>query len=181
MLTHRVLLALGVSAIALGVLGCGGGEGPANDGPDGGSPSCPMYTSTADLTTPTVSFKTDVMPVFQGSCQTSTCHGSMSAPEGGLFLGEASAMGGDASTVYAGLVGKKSQELATMDFVATGGGASAPTGSYLMHKLDGDQCAYSSQCTGDDCLALMPDGEGLLPVATRDTIRRWIFQGAAAN
>jgi hypothetical protein len=177
---HRALLAF-ASAIALTVLGCGGAEGPADDGPDGGSASCPLYTSTADLTTPTVSFQTDVMPIFQGSCQTSSCHGSMTAPEGGLFLGEPTAKGSDAATVYAGLVGKKSQELATMDFVASGGGASSPTNSYLMHKLDGDQCAYASQCVGDSCFALMPDGEGLLPVATRDTIRRWIFQGAASN
>jgi hypothetical protein len=51
-----------------------------------------------------------------------------------------------------------------------------------MHKLDGDQCQFDSQCSGGSCLSLMPSGGSeLLPVANRDLLRRWIAQGAANN
>jgi len=60
--------------------------------------------------------------------------------------------------------------------------ASDPSKSYLMHKLDGDQCQYNAECSGQSCLSLMPSGgTQLLPVATRDVVRRWIAQGAQNN
>ena len=33
-------------------------------------------------------------------------------------------------------------------------------------------------CTGGSCLESMPKNEGLLDLATRDKVRRWIAQGA---
>jgi hypothetical protein len=163
-----------VLATCLLLSACGGD--PAGGGGDGGA--CPPYVVPAgtDLTMPVVSFKNDVMKVFNTSCGLSTCHGSTTAPQGNLFLGAESAMRSDAAAVYAGLVGKASGELPSMPFVTAGD----PSKSYLMHKLDGDQCQYDAQCSGGSCMALMPSGGTQpLPVATRDTIRRWIAQGAA--
>ena len=47
-----------------------------------------------------------------------------------------------------------------------------------MRKVDGSQCALDAQCTGASCQGSMPKNEGLLDLARRDTIRRWIAQGA---
>jgi hypothetical protein len=160
------------SILAVFLLGaCGGGNGV------GGGGTCPLYVvpSTTDLTTPSVSFKNDVMKLFNNNCGLSTCHGTTMMPMGGLFLGAESAKGADAATVYAGLVGPISQELPTMPFITPGD----PSKSYLMHKIDGDQCAFENECEGGQCMSLMPSGGAmLLPVGTRDTIRRWIAQGA---
>jgi hypothetical protein len=132
---------------------------------------------TTDLTTPAMSFKTDVMPVFAANCASSSCHGIADSPRGGLFLGAQLAKGADASTVRAGLVGKASGQLPTMPFVTAGD----PGSSYLMHKLDSDQCMYETSCVGHDCLKTMPYDTASLEVTTRDIVRRWIAQGAAAN
>ena len=65
-----------------------------------------------------------------------------------------------------------------MSFVTPGD----PARSYLMHKLDGDQCQFNTLCTAADCQHAMPsDLEVLIPVAERDIVRRWIAQGARAN
>ena len=47
-----------------------------------------------------------------------------------------------------------------------------------MRKLDGSQCVLDAQCKGGSCQESMPKGDGLLDLATRDTVRRWIAQGA---
>jgi hypothetical protein len=179
------MLKLGVVLL---LVGCGGqqladvGGGGSDDGgtADGGTPpggSCPLYQvpASTNLMSPAVSFKNDVMKVFNNSCGIAACHGSQSTAMGGLFLGAEGVNRADAPTVYAGLINKASLELASMPFVTPGD----PSKSYLMHKLDGDQCAFDAQCAGGTCQALMPSGgTQLLPVATRDTLRRWIAQGA---
>jgi hypothetical protein len=139
--------------------------------------SCPAYQVPAgtDLTTPIVSFKTDVMPIFNANCGASSCHGAATSTPGFIFLGSEAAAGSDASTVAAGLVGKFASELSAIPIVTAGD----PTKSYIMHKLDGDQCLYDSQCVGGSCLAEMPNGLGHpLAATTRDVVRRWIAQGA---
>jgi hypothetical protein len=143
--------------------------------PDAGP--CVPYVSTADLTSPQVAFKTDVMPVFEKSCASASCHGIADSPKGDLFLGAQLAKGSDATTVHANLVGKTSTQLPTMAFVVAGDASH----SYLMHKLDGDQCMYEPGCLGRDCQKSMPFDGGLLDVAARDTVRRWIAQGAPDN
>ncbi len=150
------------------------GTPPTPWSPDAGP--CMPYVppSSTDLMTPTVSFKTDVMPVFLMNCASTSCHGLASSPKGNLFLG---AKATDAATVYGGLVGKTSAQLPSMPFVT----ASDPTSSYLMHKLDADQCMFQAQCAGHDCLQAMPYDTASLAVDTRDTVRRWIAQGAAQN
>jgi len=148
--------------LALSATGCPG-EDPV-------SSSCDDYTPPAgfDATTPAVSFSRDVMPIFGQSCAFSTCHGSTVGSANGVFLGK------DAPRVHAALVGVRGDELATMPFVTPGN----PRESYLMRKMDGSQCALDAQCTGGSCQGSMPKSEALLEVATRDTVRRWIAQGA---
>ncbi len=184
-----------IAAVAAGLLsacsgasatGTGGEAGAATSSTSGsasggvgggGGGSCPLYLVPAgtDLMSPTVTFKADVMHVFNANCGATSCHGTTMNPTGTLFLGTEAAAGSDASTVYAKLVGPKSVELTSMPYVTPGD----PSKSYLMHKIDGDQCAFDPHCVGGTCLAVMPNGLGQpMPVATRDTVRRWIAQGA---
>ncbi len=155
------VFATGLAVVALA--GC-----PADNG--GNGPSCDDYSPPAgfDATKPAVSFSKDVMPIFGQSCAFSTCHGSTVGTANGVFLGK------DAPKVYAAIVGMKGDELPTMPFVTAGN----PRESYLMRKMDGSQCALDAQCTGGSCQGSMPKNEVVLEIATRDTVRRWIAQGA---
>lgn len=174
-------LVIAVVSLA-GWIGCSSSSTPATG--DGGPAGCTAYQVPAgtDLTTPMVSFKTDVVPIFQGSCALSTsCHGGATpGSDNGVYLGGSKTQQVDPATIIAAIVGKKSIELASMDFVA----AKDPVNSYLMHKMDGDNCVYKDQCGAiplPDCGNKMPSGSDVLDVATRDTIRRWIAQGALNN
>ena len=134
------------------------------------APSCNDYTAPADFdaTKPAVSFSKDVMPIFSQSCAFSTCHGSTTGPANGVFLGR------DPLRVYNAIVNVRGDEAQAMAFVTP----NDPRQSFLMRKLDGSQCALDAQCTGGSCLESMPKNEGLLELATRDKVRRWIAQGA---
>jgi hypothetical protein len=90
--------------------------------------------------------------------------------DNGVFLGES----GGPAAVHASIVGRRSSRLQTMDVVKAG----APRESFLMRKIDGSACTLDAQCTGKTCGETMPRSEELLPIETRDTIRRWIAQGA---
>jgi hypothetical protein len=199
-MSHRLCLRAVASAIAslvfcLSAAGCSpnnGGAAPVDPATDGGGGSgdqgdaggtqCTPYTSTADLTTPTVSFAKDVLPTFERSCGIAgaTCHGATSVvtvdqrPYLGQFDG-----GTDAAVVVNGLVGVQSPEDPNLTIVK----AADPGNSYLMHKLDGDQCQFAKDCAQGqtqytDCGQQMPYSSTALDQATRDTIRRWIAQGA---
>jgi len=166
---------VGIGTCAL--VGCGG-PGQAGGADGGGNCDAYLVPATTDLTQPVVSFKTDVMKIFNNNCGLSTCHGSTSLGKGSLFLGAETAHRADASEVRAGIVGQASVELPSMPFVTAGD----PEKSYLMHKLDGDQCAFDGECVDGTCHVLMPSGGNtLLPVAFRDVVRRWIAQGAQDN
>jgi hypothetical protein len=164
----RLVMALGAGALALGCSSSDPG------------PSCTAYSVPArtDLTKPTVSFKSDVVPVFVQSCAFSPpCHGATSGDNQGVYLGVKT---GDpkAALIYAGLVGKPSNELAAMPYVTPGD----PSKSYVMHKMDGDQCTLDAQCTGGSCGQSMPQSSSaILPATSRDVVRRWIAQGAPNN
>jgi hypothetical protein len=173
-----------------GACSSGGGgatsDGGTSDGPtsttDAGDAGCQAYTSDADLTTPTVSFAGEILPVFQQSCGIagSTCHGSPTVV-GRPFLDYPDG-GADAAAVLSGIVGQPSTENPQMDNVKAGD----PANSFLMHKLDGDQCTLASACAKGnspypDCGQSMPFSSPLLDPSQRDTIRRWIAQGANNN
>jgi hypothetical protein len=189
---HRIFLLL-ASLGCLAAVACSNSSTPSGSSPDGGT--CTAYVSTADLTTPTVSFQTDVLPIFQQSCSVGgpTCHGAPN--ETALlrpFLGAVGVDGGaDAETILSGIVGVASHEDPQMKIVT----ANDPSQSYLMHKVDDDQCTLATDCASQQaaivaagnvayagCGLLMPQtNTAPLDVSTRDTIRRWIAQGAANN
>jgi hypothetical protein len=173
--THLPLLAVAAVAVAgLAVAGLTAACTSASS-----APKCETYVVPVgtDLTTPSVSFKTDVMPILVQSCAFSSCHGASSGGNNGVRLGSKTAPNDPAnapSAIRANIVGVKGPELTTMNFVTP----SDPSQSYLMHKLDGDHCKLDAQCRDRSCGTAMPQGGDLLPVATRDTVRRWIAQGA---
>lgn len=125
----------------------------------------------AALSSPPASFETDVAPVLAKSCAFSSCHGSRGPTNRGIFLNTSKPE--DFAAVKAALRGP-SRAAPTMAYVAPGD----PDKSFLMHKLDGDQCIVADSCNGGDCGKSMPEGNALLPETSRDAIRRWIAQGA---
>ncbi len=169
-----------------------GGSGGSCDtgGADGGTCTpgqtpayVPCLTGSA-LQSPSVSFASDVQPIFNQSCAISgaTCHGSTTTDPkatGQIYLGSPDG-GVMASDVLTKIVGQPSPENGSMDIVKAGD----PANSYLMHKLDGDQCQYASTCNAtknpifSNCGIQMPFNSGVLDQDSRDKIRRWIAQGA---
>jgi hypothetical protein len=127
---------------------------------------CNAYVVPAgtDLTTPKVTFQADVLPIVKRSCTDVACHGSKGASEG-IFLPP-----DNAGDIYTALTGPATSTL-TMN-VSTPGD---PAKSFLMRKLDGDQCTVT--CVSGGCGDRMPP-DGQLPVESRDVFRRWIAQGA---
>jgi hypothetical protein len=178
-------MCLAVSALACVLAACSssppGTAGTGGAGGQGaGGAACVLYVvpSGTDLMQPTVSFKSDVMPIFNASCGLTNCHATTVdklAPN--FFLGDATAMGSDAAAVHDAIVGQNSGELPTMPFVTAGD----PSMSYLMHKIDGDQCHFDAQCVTGSCKLPMPNGGTPLTVDMRDTVRRWIAQNAVDN
>ena len=154
-----------------GSLGCSNSTSSSSSSSGSSGTGCVDYSPPAgfDANSPTVSFATDVMPIFGNSCAFSTCHGSTTGSSNGIFLGK-----GNATKVHDAIVGKTGDENLTMPFVSAGD----PRNSYLMRKMDASQCAIDAQCTGASCQASMPQNEESLPVETRDIVRRWIAQGA---
>jgi len=168
-------LKLACAALALSFLG--GYCGNDNTGQTGDAGAvCKAYVVPAgtDLTTPTT-FEGNVLPLFKRSCVFSSCHDQSSQR---IVLGSSMKMAGIEdpinAAVVANLVNKPSTDLPAMPFVTPGD----PSKSFLMHKIDGDNCTLNAQCVGGDCLGSMPDRSDLLTVADRDIVRRWILQGA---
>lgn len=152
------------------------GTDPPQWFPDAGNCVAYMVPSDLDLTTPTISFKSQVMGVLNSNCGSTMCHGNPTEPTGGMFLGDSGMQGADSDAAYAQLVGVASHENTGMMRVVAG----APQSSYLMHKLDGDQCLFDMACGSMGCQQNMPMGFEM-SIDQRDTIRRWISQGAKNN
>jgi hypothetical protein len=147
---------------------------------------CTTYVSTGDLSK-SVSFASDVMPIFQASCATggTSCHAAGPNPTPmALFLGGGAE---SAKAIHDRIVGQPSGENPAMNLVTAGD----PAHSFLMHKMDNDQCTLASQCAAGtyanvykNCGAVMPQPvppattSDALPAAQRDTVRAWIMQGA---
>lgn len=203
-----VVLAATIPASLLAA-SCSSTSGGGTPGIDGGG--CSAYKSTADLTTPTVSFQKDVLPIFEHSCGlSSTCHGDPSdRATRGIFLGcdmstsmSCTVAPPVAPQVYPQLVGAMADKPleTSMPFITPGD----PSMSYLIHKMDDDLCTVTG-CIAEDagnvavaqagdtpgsvgpnqppnwCGVFMPYNVLVLDPATRDTVRRWIKQGAMNN
>jgi hypothetical protein len=138
--------------------------------------TCYDYSSFNGMS-PAVSFQADVLPIFRNSCGLSpSCHGSQSAPPGQPFLGPALSAGmasqGDIDAIFAKIYDPSVKE-PTMKNVAP----NEPENSFLMHKMDNTLKCESLKC-GDNCGVSMPQAAPILAQAQRDTVRRWIAQGA---
>ena len=179
--------AVGITSISAvgcddgGTGGTGGGAG-GSGGSGGGSAAACFDYSSIDLTTPTVSFKTDVLPFFQNSCGVSTgCHGDINQPnENRPYLGPnkmTTATADDITAIFAAIVDVSSYYEPGMSLVKPG----EPENSFLMYKLDDTLECDKLQCSANnDCGGIMPQG-AQMPMAERENVRLWIAQGAQNN
>jgi hypothetical protein len=167
----RSLLAV-VGLAVVGVAGCSDDDEPP-------ATSCASY----DHVTGSPSFASDVIPVFQLSCNFSSCHQSgVPNPAQGLALGPASGQVADQATidaVHASLVGVDAK-LANEKLVVAG----SPEESFLMAKLHyGDDATFAAcgvDCTS--CGALMPEGNPTpMDQERRDILAAWIKRGAPSD
>jgi hypothetical protein len=186
----------GGSGDAHGAIGDAGGVAQGGmDGDSGDGGGCVPYAAPPDsaLLAPPAAFAKDVLPIFEHSCGLgSSCHGDPYVAR--LFLGCDSTVPGTTCTVvspgpqvYQAIAGKPAVEDPSMPYVTAGD----PSRSYLMHKVDGDQCTLESECAPGNslvagqpwpsCGLAMPQNLGLIDKGSRDTIRRWIAQGAAQD
>lgn len=161
--------------------GSGGGGATTTTGAGGTPEGCYDYTAF-DSTTPTVSFQADVLPIFQKSCGlSSSCHGvENSAKEGQHYLGPkngSTATQAQIDAIFAENVDVDSAKDPGMKVIAPGD----PAHSFMLHKLDDTLACAFLACTDDDCGGSMPLGGDTKPAEERDTIRRWIAQGALNN
>ncbi|MEZ4370915.1 MAG: hypothetical protein AB7K71_14890 [Polyangiaceae bacterium] len=166
-------------AVAFSALSC-------NSDPDPFPPEavCPEFDySSFDGQAPPVSFSADIQPIFAQNCTETGCHGNPATPASGLFLSPAPddpAFPADATTralivdTYLVAPARTTPDKAR---VAPG----EPARSFLMDKLDGSHACIDVSCPGNNCGQRMPRGHDQLPAEQRDTIRRWIAQGAVAD
>jgi hypothetical protein len=163
----------------------GGGGSDAGGGGSGGSApmgACYDYT-TFKADDPLVSFSMQVLPLLRRSCGLSdSCHGAPNPPTPaqhylGPKLTDPEPSASERQTIIDGVVGVGAVKEPTMKVIELGN----PQRSFFMYKLDGLSCDKLT-CMGDACGVLMPKGSTQpLPVEERDTIRRWIAQGAQNN
>jgi hypothetical protein len=124
-----------------------------------------------------VTFEGDVAPIFAASCNAGSCHGSLTSPDGGLYLGKAS--DNDPATldaVHDNLVDVAAHKAPGMKRVHPGDSAQ----SFLMVKLDDDLGCAQVVCGTQGCGSKMPYGatKPLLAEEPRAIIRSWILDGA---
>jgi hypothetical protein len=184
-----LLIARAFSGAIVSTAGCGGGSnssggsaGSGGSGGAGGAAACFDY-STFDKTMPTVSYKTDVLPIFQRSCGVggASCHGDPNASnQKQPFIALPKAMmmtADDIKKFRAANIGVASFSEPDMSLIAAGD----PEHSFLMYKLDFELKCSKLKC-GTDCGDGMPRGnDNPLAQNERDAIRRWIAQGAQDN
>jgi hypothetical protein len=181
-IAKRIVLCIAATAIFGTTAACSSGP----DGTDTTPGNCTAYTSTADLSQP-VSFRKDVMPILHMSC--GGCHKSgMNATPHSLALTLGDAGVEEPSGLRTKLVGVMAAELPDMALIAPGD----PANSFLMHKMDDDQCTLAAECNAGalgskfpNCGNAMPPVAASMPpklsAATRDIVRAWIHQGAQDN
>ena len=134
-------------------------------------PRCAEYAA-GNIGAEPVAFEQHVLPIFQRSCGLNAlCHG---LPTNLPFLGSNPPLESDASAVWAAIVDRPAGAIPSRSFVEPG----SPENSFLMRKMDGDQCIWDDECRGGSCGAPMPEGSALLAPAERDVVRTWISRGA---
>jgi hypothetical protein len=174
----------------LAVTACSSSSDSGDAGGGGGSSSGGTSSSSSGGSgSGTVSFKSDIIPIFQTSCALggAACHGDPSVTQTFKpYLGIDPSTGGNAASaanaVYQGLVGVKSSEDPTMNQITKGDKAN----SFLWHKMMGDQGTLAAQCASTqsgytNCGAVMPFGLSALPQATLNKVSAWITAGALNN
>jgi len=109
---------------------------------------------------PTVSFSTQVQPIFTANCASAGCH-TGNRPSAGLSLANGSA--------YAALVNVASSSSCTSLLRVKPGNTSQ---SYLLNKLVG-----TGICSGTQ----MPKAGTKLPSGQLDAVTGWICEGAPKN
>ncbi len=130
------------------------------------------------------SFKSDVMPIFQRSCNFSACHNSeASTPQEGLGLGAPNGItqtDDELKAVRDAIVGATS-ERSSLAMVEAG----SPETSWLMAKIAYSKftacAAISDTCAPAGCGTRMPLNSPALDAADVDTIAGWIKDGALNN
>jgi len=133
------------------------GSNPARVAVTDGSASSANF-STSPITA-TVSFATDVMGIFNASCN--NCH-TAGGPPAQLSL--------DPGVAYAQIVDVPSTELASMDRIEPGD----PDDSYLVNKLQNTHLSVGGSGS------VMPPSGGL-PQASINLLRTWVSEGALNN
>lgn len=173
----RSFVLLTAMAVAIGLAGCGGDDGDTTPPPDA---RCFDYASfTGD--SPSVSLRTEVMPILQANCTFGqSCHGPGLSPAGKVYLGPA--MGVQASdTDIQRMLDENVNADPAIDAgmkLITPGDASQ---SFLMHKTDNSLECPTLACAPDGCGDPMPFNRPAIAAGERNTIRRWIMQGAELN
>ena len=209
MRTQRFTLPLLAISLLLGAFGlvsaaCGGSSSSGGGG--GAAGDCFDY-ATFDGTTPAVTFSTDVLPIFQGSCGLSAaCHGCDGVNNAGCttpgyqpFLGtsltDPKMTTAQIAAIFSTAVGQPAQlQTSTLDGSMVGNPdmsiikASDPANSFMMYKLDGAfpmpdntmevTCSTLTCASATSCGQAMPAGGPAIGLTDRNTIRSWIAQGA---
>ncbi len=156
--------------VASSIAACSSTDAAPTLSPESGT--CETYVPPAQTGSNTVlvSFTNDVVPLVNRSCALASCHGSVTAPAAGMYLGP------ELSKMYLNLVDVASTYEPSMVRVK----ASDPANSVLQHRIDGDACTLIG-CTDPTCAELMPQGQDLMAVNDRLVFRNWILQGAKAD
>jgi hypothetical protein len=206
-LTHALLpVSLTVLAGAASLISSACGS--SSSASSGGASDCYDYTGFV-ATTPTVTFSADVLPIFRNSCAISTaCHGCDDTAMPGCtsstyqpFLGTLQTDGvpstAQVAAIIASLQAPASLQVSTIDSSMVGNPTmqivdpGKPASSFITYKLDGSfpttpddsevTCSTLACAATNSCGGAMPSGGPALASTERDTIRRWIAQGALNN
>lgn len=157
--SKKIARGLSIALMLMLALACGNGEKPAEDSDSGSSGSSSGGTGTPVENTVTVSFSTDVQPIFDSSCMAS-CHTSGGAA---AFL----PLSSDVS--YGNLVDQPATR-------TTGGGTlvvpGSPSDSVLYQRI-----TQSGTVNGN---SPMPPS-GMLGSSDIEKVSTWINEGALNN
>lgn len=199
-------LSLLLGAFGLVAAACGSSSSSGGTGAGSAAGDCYDY-STFDGTSPTVTFSADVLPIFRGSCGiSSACHGCDDIgtpgctnpgyqPYLGTSVAQAAPTTAQIAAIIASTVGQPAAlQTSSIDGTQVGNPdmsiikAGNPANSFMMYKLDGSfptvpdntevTCSTLTCASTMSCGGAMPSGVAPISSTERDTLRRWIAQGA---